>query len=117
MAALLFHKVKNVGIDEVEESKKEKGKETKVKMLLSWLPLLCRGSNGVDVPVLSICEKAELEKELEEMIEMVEQQEVKEQILSLWLHHFTYCPTSDWPNLHSSYARWYSASRRLVLLQ
>lgn len=100
-----------------QESKREQQRETKMKMLLSWLPLLCRASNGVDVPVLSTKERSELEEILEETIDMLEQEDEQEQVLSLWLHHFTYCPSSDWPNLHSSYARWYNASRKQLLLQ
>ncbi|KAL5787699.1 hypothetical protein ACOSP7_004648 [Xanthoceras sorbifolium] len=117
VSAFLFNQTKELGLEEKEEGKKEQQRQTKVKMLLSWLPLLCRASNGVDVPVLSISERSELEKVLEETIEMLEQEEEQEQVLSLWLHHFTYCPSSDWPNLHSSYARWYNASRKLLLIQ
>lgn len=83
---------------------------------MSWLPLLCRASNGTDAPVLSINERAELERVLEETTEMLEQEEEQEKVLSLWLHHYIYCPSSDWPNLHACYARWCSASRKLLLL-
>ncbi|KAK2662971.1 hypothetical protein Ddye_001545 [Dipteronia dyeriana] len=117
VSAFLFNEAKELGVKETEEGKREQQRQTKVKMLLSWLPLLCRASNGVDVPVLSISEKAELEKVLEETIETMEEKEEQEQVLSLWLHHFTHCPSSDWPNLHPSYARWYTASRKLLLLQ
>lgn len=115
-AAFLFHQVKDLGVDGTEESKKEQQRQTKMMMLMSWLPLLCRASNGTDVPVLSIRERAELERVLEETIELLEQQE-QEQVFSLWLHHFTHCPSSDWPNLHRSYTRWCNASRRLLVLQ
>ncbi|KAK1568264.1 hypothetical protein Q3G72_022436 [Acer saccharum] len=115
VSAFLFNEAKELGVKETEKGKREQQRQTKVKMLLTWLPLLCRASNGVDVPVLSISEKAELEKVLEESIETMEEEEEQEQVLSLWLHHFTYCPSSDWPNLHSSYARWYTASRKLLL--
>ncbi|XP_031281533.1 uncharacterized protein LOC116140036 [Pistacia vera] len=120
VSAFLFKQAKDLGVetsDEEEEYKKEQQRKTKMKMLLSWLPLLCRASNGMDVPVLSTNERAELEKVLEQNIEMLEQEEEQEQVLSLWLHHFTYCPYSDWPNLHASYARWYNASRNQLLLQ
>ncbi|KAL9404439.1 hypothetical protein Peur_001411 [Populus x canadensis] len=76
-----------------------------------------RASNGTDAPVLSVRERAELERILEEMIEMLEHEEEQEQVLSLWLHHFTYSPSSDWPNLHASYARWCTASRKLLILK
>ncbi|XP_039047743.1 uncharacterized protein LOC120188356 [Hibiscus syriacus] len=110
--------VKNMIIEEESEegntnNNKEKAKQT--KMITSWLPLLCRASNGNDVPVLSICERAELEKVLEDAIEMLEGEE-QERVLSLWLHHFTYCPFSNWPDLRPSYARWCTTSRKLFSL-
>ncbi|XWS68290.1 hypothetical protein CRYUN_Cryun04dG0078200 [Craigia yunnanensis] len=117
VSAFLFKQTKDMRL-EVEETKevnKESFRQTMMKMLTSWLPLLCRASNGTDVPVLSISERVELEKVLEETIEMLEQEE-QEQVLSLWLHHFTYCPSSDWPNLHASYARWCTTSRKLFFL-
>ena len=117
IAAFLFKQAKDLGLYETEESKKEQQRQTKKKMLLSWLPLLCRASNGTDVPILSMSERVELERVLEESIEMLEQEEDQEQVLSLWLHHFTHCPSSDWPNLHASYTRWCNASRKLLVLQ
>ncbi|KAJ1402234.1 hypothetical protein SESBI_28129 [Sesbania bispinosa] len=116
LAAFLFKEAKDMVLDETEGSKTEPHMQLKLKMLLSWLPLLCRASNGTDAPVLSISERTELERVLEETIEGIEQEEDQEQILSLWLHHFTHCPSSDWPNLHACYARWCSASRKQLLL-
>lgn len=86
----------------------------RMAMLTSWLPLLCRASNGADAPTLSGREKAEMVKVLEEMIEKLSWQQ-QEEVLSLWLHHFTSCPDSDWPNLETCYTRWYSQSRDLLL--
>ncbi|KAI3439278.1 uncharacterized protein J3R85_005008 [Psidium guajava] len=117
VSAFLFKQAKDMGLDEIDESKKEQQRQTRMKMLMSWLPLLCRASNGTDVPVLSLRERAELERVLEETIEMLGKEEEKEQVLSQWLHHFMYCPSSDWPNLHASYTRWCTASRKLILLQ
>ncbi|KAK9286490.1 hypothetical protein L1049_014888 [Liquidambar formosana] len=120
VSAFLFKQAKDIGRDgyqEIDESKKEQQKQTKMKMLMSWLPLLCRASNGTDAPILSSGERAELERVLEETIEMLEEEEEQEKVLSLWLHHFTYCPSSDWPNLHACYSRWCNASRKLLLLQ
>lgn len=116
LSAFLFKQAKDMGLDEIEESKKEQQRKTKMKMLMAWLPLLCSASNGTDVPVLSTRERAELESVLEETIELLHEEE-QEQVFSLWLHHFTRCPSSDWPNLHSSYTRWCNASRRLLILQ
>ncbi|TYI88075.1 hypothetical protein E1A91_D04G180900v1 [Gossypium mustelinum] len=110
VSAFLFKQMKDMDSEETEEG----SRQTKMKMLTSWLPLLCRGSNGTDMPVLSLSERAELEKILEDTVDMLQHEE-QEQVLSLWLHHFTYCPSSDWPNLHASYARWCTTSRKLFL--
>lgn len=115
-SAYLFKQAKDLGLEETKEGRKEQQRRTKMKMLMSWLPLLCRGSNGTDIPVLSTSERAELERVLEETIDMLEEEVEQEQVLSLWLHHYTYCPSSDWPNLHASYARWCTASRKLLIL-
>ncbi|KAH6789961.1 hypothetical protein C2S51_004967 [Perilla frutescens var. frutescens] len=97
------------------EQQQQHIRETKMKMLMSWVPLLCRANNGTDAPVLSMTERAELERILEEVIATLDEEEEQEMVLSLWLHHFTYCPASDWPNLRACYTRWYTASRaRLV---
>lgn len=116
-AAFMFKQSKDLGLEETEEGKKEQQRETKMAMLMSWLPLLCRANNGTEVPIFSMSERAELERVLEETIEMLDQEREQEQVLSLWLYHFTYCPTSDWPNLHASYARWCAASRKLLILK
>ncbi|CAK7328477.1 unnamed protein product [Dovyalis caffra] len=115
VSAFLFKQAKELGLDETEEGQREQQRQTKMKMLMCWLPLLCRASNGTDAPVLSMSERARLERILEEMIEMLEHEEEQEQVLSLWLHHFTYSLSSDWPNLHASYARWCTASRKLLI--
>ncbi|KAJ4827449.1 hypothetical protein Tsubulata_032968 [Turnera subulata] len=115
-SAFLMKQAKDLGLEETEEAKKEQQRRTKMRMLMSWLPLLCCASNGTDVPVLSTSERAELQKILEEIIGRLEQEE-QEQVLSLWLHHYTYCSSSDWPNLNASYARWSNASRKLLVLQ
>lgn len=105
------------GDDDDDESMKERRqRKMQMEMLVLWIPLLCRASNGTDVPVLSIGERAELERVLEETIEMLEEEEDQERVLSLWLHHFTHCSSSDWPNLYASYARWCDASRKLLLI-
>ncbi|XVF67220.1 hypothetical protein PTKIN_Ptkin10aG0102600 [Pterospermum kingtungense] len=117
VSAFLFKQAKDMGlqVEETEEGNRESHRKTKMKMLTSWLPLLCRASNGTDVPVLTISERAELEKVLEETIEILEQEE-QEQVLSLWLHHFAYCSSSDWPNLHASFSRWCATSRERLIL-
>ncbi|KDP40903.1 hypothetical protein JCGZ_24902 [Jatropha curcas] len=117
VSAFLFKQAKDLGAEETEESKKEQQRQTKKKMLMAWLPLLCRASNGTDIPVLNTSQKAELERELEEMIGMLEHEDEQEQVLSLWLHHFTCCSSSDWPNLQASYDRWCMASRKLLILR
>lgn len=111
--AFMFKQSREMRKDE-EES--EKHAQTKLQMLISWLPLLCRGSNGTDAPVLSIGERREVELVLGEMIGTLQGDE-QEQVLAIWLHHFTYSASSDWPNLHASYGHWYSASRNLIIHQ
>ncbi|KAK8518952.1 hypothetical protein V6N13_017791 [Hibiscus sabdariffa] len=110
VSAFLFKQGK-----EMDVAAEEGHRETRMKMLTSWLPLLCRASNGTDVPVLGMSERAEVEKVLEETVAKLEHEE-QEQVLALWLHHFAYCPSSDWPNLYPSYSRWCTESRKLLLL-
>ncbi|KAI4982142.1 hypothetical protein ZWY2020_022634 [Hordeum vulgare] len=96
------------------EFEQEEGKaEHRMAMLRSWLPLLCRGSNGTDAPVLSGRERAEMVTVLEELIEKL-RWEQQEEALALWLHHFAACPDTDWPNLERCYTRWYAESRKLL---
>ncbi|GMJ03456.1 hypothetical protein like AT5G64230 [Hibiscus trionum] len=114
VSAFLFKQAKYMGLEDTDEASKDRSRQMKMKMLTSWLPLLCRASNGTDMPVLSLSERVELEKILEVAIEMLRHVE-QEQVLSLWLHHFTLCPSSDWPNLLASYARWCTTSRKLFI--
>lgn len=85
-----------------------------LSMLRTWLPLLCRASNGIDAPILNSSERAEMARVLDEMIQKLDWEQ-QEEILALWLHHFTSCPDSDWPNLESSFTRWYAQSGKLLL--
>ncbi|XP_050364570.1 uncharacterized protein LOC126783192 [Argentina anserina] len=122
LSALLLKYAKDMGVNEDSAddnvSKKEQLKRNEEKMqmqmLILWIPLLCIAPNGTDAPVLSVGERAELERVMAETIEMLEVED-QERVLSLWLHHFTYCSSSDWPNLHASYARWCNASRKHLL--
>ncbi|KAK1385961.1 Indole-3-glycerol phosphate synthase [Heracleum sosnowskyi] len=117
VSVFLLKQAKETGNDkEDDEGNRECQKQTKIKLLMSWLPLLCRATNGTDTPLLSFSEKAEVEKALEEIIEALSTEE-QEQILALWLHHYVHCPTSDWPNLQDCYSRWCNSSRRLLILQ
>ncbi|XP_065870929.1 uncharacterized protein [Euphorbia lathyris] len=115
VSAFLLKQAKDLRVEETEEEeegKKQQQRQTNKDMLMAWLPLLCRGSNGTDAPVLSSSERLEVERILEGMIETLDEEQ--EQVLSLWLHHFSYCPSSDWPNLRSSYEKWCSSSRALM---
>ncbi|CAA0411909.1 unnamed protein product [Arabidopsis thaliana] len=116
ISALLFKEAKDIkkGSEE-EEGEEAKLREIKKKMLISWIPLLCRASNGADKPVLRSAERAYLEKVLEKMISELKEEE-QERVLSLWLHHYTHCASSDWPDLNGSYVRWCHSSRQLLLL-
>uniref|UniRef100_A0A1J3JKW8 Uncharacterized protein n=1 Tax=Noccaea caerulescens TaxID=107243 RepID=A0A1J3JKW8_NOCCA len=115
ISALLFKEANDIGRRGEEEEEGEKWREIKKKMLISWIPLLCRASNGAEKPVLRSGERAELEKVLEKMISELKEEE-QEQVLSLWLHHYTSCSSSDWPDLNGSYVRWCDSSRKLLRL-
>ncbi|KAL7119376.1 hypothetical protein ACP275_02G059600 [Erythranthe tilingii] len=127
VSAFLIKQAKQMGKQEEEEEEKEDQetntaleeqhiRQTKMKMLMSWLPLLCRANNGTDAPILSMGERAEMERILEAIISTLREEDEQECVLSLWLHHFTYCSASDWPNLRSCYTRWYSATCARVVL-
>jgi hypothetical protein len=72
---------------EVKEADKGAVSELRMAMLRSWLPLLCRDSNGTDAPVLSSRERSEMVGVLEELIGKLSWEQ-EEEILTLWLHHF-----------------------------
>ncbi|XP_010461545.1 PREDICTED: uncharacterized protein LOC104742256 [Camelina sativa] len=114
ISALLFKEAKKDTEMERDEEKSTRDDETNKKMLVSWIPLLCRASNGADKPVLRSSEREELEKVLEKMISELKEEE-QERVLSLWLHHYTHCSSSDWPDLNGSYVRWCHSSRQLLL--
>ncbi|CAH8280766.1 unnamed protein product [Arabidopsis lyrata] len=116
ISALLFKEAKDIKEGKEEEAEEANLKEIKKKMLISWIPLLCRASNGADKPVLRSAERADLEKVLEKMISELNEEE-QERVLSLWLHHYTHCSSSDWPDLNGSYVRWCHSSRQLLLLR
>ncbi|MED6204640.1 hypothetical protein PIB30_010759 [Stylosanthes scabra] len=115
LTAFLLKEAKDMGQDEIDEGKVKVYMQVKFRLLQSWLPLLCRATNGTDAPVLSVSERTELERVLEYIIERLEAEQ-QEHILSLWLHHFTHSPSSDWPNLQNCFARWCTASRKQLLL-
>ncbi|KAK6156843.1 hypothetical protein DH2020_011091 [Rehmannia glutinosa] len=123
-SAFLIKQAQEMGNEEQEDEDQKTSKplekhhirQTKMKLLMSWLPLLCRANNGTDAPILSMGERAELERILEEIILTLREEDEQECVLSLWLHHFTHCPASDWPNLRACYTRWYSASRARLML-
>ncbi|XP_076888247.1 uncharacterized protein LOC143538616 [Bidens hawaiensis] len=112
LSVYLFKQVASMGSEDDEEGAMEELRKIKMKMLMSWLPFLCRSSLGTDAPVLSINEKTELENVLGELIMCLKHEE-QENVLSLWLHHFTHCPSS---NLHQYYASWCTTSRKLLIL-
>ncbi|KAJ1281112.1 hypothetical protein BS78_04G283300 [Paspalum vaginatum] len=87
--------------------------EQRMAMLRSWLPLLCRGSSGTDAPALTSRERAEMVDVLEDLVDKLSWEQ-REEVLSLWLHHFAACPDTDWPNLESCYTRWYAESRKML---
>ncbi|XP_021753208.1 uncharacterized protein LOC110718637 [Chenopodium quinoa] len=115
LTAFLIKHAKDMGKEQQNGGKTEQQKQTKMKMVTTWLPLLCQASNGTDAPTLSTSERGEIESALEEIIDLIEEEENQEKVLSLWLHHFTQCSSSDWPNLYGSYLRWCDISRKLLL--
>nr|GEU31983.1 hypothetical protein CTI12_AA362830 [Tanacetum cinerariifolium] len=117
LTAYLFKQAASMGGEDDEEGNMEELRKIKMRMLMSWLPFLCRASIGTDAPVLSFNEKVELENVLGELIGSLKHEEEQEKVLSVWLHHFTRCPSSDWPNLHVYYARWCTTSRKLLILE
>ncbi|KAK9060300.1 hypothetical protein SSX86_021004 [Deinandra increscens subsp. villosa] len=117
LSVFLFKQAATIGGEDDEDDTMEELRKIKMKMLMSWLPFLVRSSIGTDAPVLTLNEKTELENVLGELIGSLKHEEEQENVLSLWLHHFTHCPYSDWPNLHLYYARWCTTSRKLLVLQ
>ncbi|URE43207.1 hypothetical protein MUK42_13783 [Musa troglodytarum] len=113
--SFMFKHANSKNFDEVKVREEEESHLAifQMAMLRSWLPLLCQACNGVDTPILSCRVRAEMVSMLEEMIEKLSWDQ-QEEVLSLWLHHFTECPDSDWPNLESCYMRWYSESLRVL---
>ncbi|KAJ8472266.1 hypothetical protein OPV22_026609 [Ensete ventricosum] len=113
VCAFMFKHANSETFDEVKVREEEEVQHMAIfqmAMLKSWLPLLCQACNGVDTPILSSRVRAEMVRMLEEMIQKLSWDQ-QEEVLSLWLHHFTGCPDSDWPNLESCYMRWYSESK------
>jgi hypothetical protein len=86
--------------------------QARFKALILWLPLLCYAMNGVDSPVLSALEKAEVERVLEKTISSLSRLD-QELVLANWLHDYTFS-ASDWPNLQNCYDAWCDASRKLI---
>ncbi|KAM0061917.1 putative BTB/POZ domain-containing protein [Helianthus debilis subsp. tardiflorus] len=116
LSVYLFKQAASMGGKDDDEGTMEELRKIKMKMLMSWIPFLCRSSNGTDAPILSFNEKAELENVLGELIGSLKHEDEQEKVLSLWLHHFTHCPSSDWPNLHLYYDHWCTTSRKLLIL-
>lgn len=117
VSAFLFKHVNTrmaKGVEGKEEEEECSIAQRRMAMLTSWLPLLCRATNGTDTPILTSTERAEMVRVLEATIEKLNWNE-QEEVLAIWLHHFTASPDSDWPNLESCYTRWYAESRKLLL--
>lgn len=117
LSAFLFKQATCMGGEDDDEGNMEELRKIKMKMLMSWLPFICQASNGTDTPVLSFHEKLDLETVLGELIGSLKHEEEQEKVLALWLHHFTHCPSTDWPNLYLYYTRWCATSRKLLILE
>ncbi|KAI3873994.1 hypothetical protein MKW98_001643 [Papaver atlanticum] len=129
ISAFLLKEARKMGqIDEMEKDqndddenvtkmiwKHDEQSENKMKLLMSWLPFLCRASKGTDAPILSTSDRLDVERAIEDLIGTFRKDQ-QEKVLSLWLHHFTSCPLSDWPNLQSCYNSWLDASRKQLAI-
>lgn len=104
MSALLFKEMAKADFDISDQAR--------FKSLILWLPLLCYAMNGVDSPVLSASEKAEVERMLEKTISRLSTLD-QEMVLANWLHDYTFS-ASDWPNLQHCYDAWCDTSRKLI---
>lgn len=104
ISALLFKEMAKEDFDISDQAR--------FKSLILWLPLLCYAMNGVDTPVLSASEKAEVERVLEKTISSLSRLD-QEVVLANWLHDYTFS-VSDWPNLQNCYDAWCDSSRKLI---
>ncbi|GLJ32571.1 hypothetical protein SUGI_0655170 [Cryptomeria japonica] len=104
ISALLFK--------EMVRSDIEISERAKFKSLILWLPLMCYAMNGIDTPVLSAIEKADVERVLEKIISNLSEID-QEVILANWLHDYVFS-SSDWPNLQNCYDAWCHSSRKLI---
>ncbi|KAH9323460.1 hypothetical protein KI387_018099 [Taxus chinensis] len=104
ISALLFKEMVRGDIEISEQAR--------FKSLILWLPLMCYAMNGIDTPVLSALEKAEVERVLEKIISSLSEMD-QEVILANWLHDYMFS-SSDWPNLESCYDAWCHSSRKLI---
>ncbi|PIA31472.1 hypothetical protein AQUCO_04900047v1 [Aquilegia coerulea] len=101
-------------VRELAKGETEVPRMVKFRLLILWLPLFCYASHdGLPYPTLTVTEKNEMEKMLDEVISSlpVADQEI---ILTNWLQDYIYC-NSDWPNLQKSYSQWCRTSRKLLM--
>ncbi|KAK9690851.1 hypothetical protein RND81_09G158400 [Saponaria officinalis] len=116
LTAFLIKQAKQIAKQHQTQAQEwEQQKQTLMQMLMTWVPLLCQASNGTDTPTLTLSERADVEKALEDIIDMLNDVDSKEKVLSVWLRHFTLSPFSDWPNLYGSYVKWLTMSRKLLV--
>lgn len=104
ISALLFKEMVRGDIEISERAK--------LKSLILWLPLMCYAMNGIDTPVLSALEKADVERVLDKIISNLSEMD-QEVVLANWLHDYMFS-SSDWPNLQNCYDAWCHSSRKLI---
>eukprot|EP00850_Spirogloea_muscicola_P005409 SM000024S07871 [mRNA] locus=s24:1032077:1033859:- [translate_table: standard] len=79
------------------------------RLLLLWMPLLCKARHGGDGPILNNSEKQETEEALDRAISFLPMLE-QELLYTCWLQE--YCmSTSDWPNLSKGFYNWCNKAR------
>lgn len=82
------------------------------RLLLLWLPLMCRAFHSGDGPILSTSEKQRTEEGLRRIILNLSHSE-QEVLFSNWLYEYSWS-SSDWPNLQPQYVAWCERARKVA---
>lgn len=84
--------------------------EAQFRLLLIWMPLLCRATHSGDGPIFTAREKQETEDAIQRIVSSLHP-ERQEMIFSEWLQEYSWS-SSDWPNLSNAYTGWCDHVRR-----
>ncbi|EFJ26053.1 hypothetical protein SELMODRAFT_441994 [Selaginella moellendorffii] len=85
--------------------------EVTLRLLLLWLPLLCRTSHAIDETTLSSSDKIDTEQILSKVIQRLPDS-YQELVLAMWLTEYV-GSSSDWPNIQGCYHGWCQSTRKL----